>query len=69
MNRSIAWVWVLLVASILWGSPAEAYRLWLETDYAGETLQAGQKITVDVHIDTEGDQGLRYFSVSVVSSS
>ena len=54
------------MAVTLSSSTAEAYRLWLETDFAGETLQAGQKITVDIHIDTEGDQGLRYFSVSVV---
>jgi len=47
---------------------AEAYRLWLETSYGGGELQAGQPVTVELHLDTEGDTGLNFFSVSVVFS-
>ncbi len=47
-------------------SPAAAYRLWLSTDYTGGVLELGEEITVDVHIDTEGDTGLSLLSVAVV---
>ncbi len=48
--------------TLIAAAPAAAYRLWLETSYAGETLSPGQDVTVEVHIDTEGDTGALWFS-------
>ncbi len=58
-------VMMVAIASTMAGS-ASAYRLWMTTDYAGGPLEMGDRITVDVHLDTEGDTGLQYFSVAVV---
>ena len=52
--------------TLIAAAPAAAYRLWLETSYAGEILSPGQDVTVEVHIDTEGDTGALWFSASVL---
>ncbi len=56
----------LIVSAMMIGAPADAYRLWMTSDYTGGPLEVGDRITVDVHLDTEGDTGLVYFSVAVV---
>lgn len=65
-RRSTLLLLLITVACVALPLEALAYRLWLETSYAGEVLQAGQTVEVEVHVDTEGDTGLSMFSVSVL---
>lgn len=62
MNRSSV---LLVLALLLCGGPASAYHLWLETTHTGD-LMPGDTLTIEVHLDTESDVGLAYFSASVV---
>ncbi len=66
MAGRLATVFALACLAACLAGPASAYRLWMTTDYDGSVLEAGELVTVDVHLDTEGDTGLTYFSVAVV---
>jgi len=59
-------VLLILTGSLFLGSESAAYRVFLTSSADGSTLAPGEKFTVEVHIDTEGDTGLVGLSVAVL---
>ena len=66
--RAPALIRIFLLATLgatLVAPAASAYELRFESSYAGETLTLGDTLVVEVHIDTQGDTGVSFFSATV----
>ena len=64
-TRRWACLLAISVTSALASSPAAAYRLWLEPDRDVTTMEVGDTVSVDLHLDTQGATGIALFSVGV----
>jgi hypothetical protein len=59
-------LFLALAVLVAGAGPASAYRMFLDTDYGGETLAVGDTLSVDLFLDTEGESDLFILSVAVL---
>lgn len=62
------WTAVLLSASLP-ASDAFAYRMWIEADRDVETMVVGDRVSVSLHLDTEGQSDLTLLSIGTFFDS